>query len=208
MNKRILSIIIFTAAWVSLPLMAQNEVYNLLRFRSGTIYSAEVSTKQPLVQNDLPYAFERPAKPAWAELVVKFDRGRSFSIYDFSLDADGKKYPCYSYAEEEEPYALERWYLKKSNPNKFYRLLFLIDDIGSNESTMPQYELTFRLFKSPIPTPKVPLRNMLDADFTPVNKIKDDGLIGLTNSNLPWNKKTQEQTPEKNDMPAENTATP
>ena len=66
-----------------------------LRFRSGEILAAELSTSLPYIMNrssaDLA---DLPEQRVYAALTVSLDPGRKISIYDYSLKVSGTKYRC------------------------------------------------------------------------------------------------------------------
>lgn len=158
------------------------------RFRSGTVFSAEISTNKPQIADEAVYAYAAFAKSAWAELIVRFDRGRSISVYDYTLvNPAGKEYPCYAMAEGEAFYTAKDWiYPEGLDPFKYYRLLFYIEDPGPTGDMDPAYELRFKLFSTSVPAPVIPFRNMADKPFTPAGKVPRTGLLGLKYAELPW----------------------
>jgi len=156
----------------------------LTRFRSGIVYSAEITTAAPPIPpNESAIVFAPFEKPAWAEIIVKFDKGRSFSIYDFRLALIGEKkeYHCFSIAEGDEPYLSPTgadWILKNLDPDKFYRLLFYVEEPNPAVLFNPEMVLRFALFTSS-PNPKLVFRNMGSAPFTPASKVPETGLLNL-----------------------------
>ena len=93
-------------------------------FRAGTILSAEISKKKPAF--DVESEFDQPAieNPAWIELIVKLDNGRSISRFDYEIVGKNGTYPCFAVAEGADGYSsdVEKWIIKTSSTLKYYRL--------------------------------------------------------------------------------------
>ena len=66
-----------------------------IRFRSGQVMAAELSTAKIKVSDvhpDAPLKF--PETPVYAVVSVKLDQGRTISIFDYTLDVFGSEFPC------------------------------------------------------------------------------------------------------------------
>lgn len=66
-----------------------------IRFRSGQVLAAELSTAKIKVSNvhrDAP--LKMPDSPMYAVVSVKLDQGRAISIFDYTLDAFASEIPC------------------------------------------------------------------------------------------------------------------
>lgn len=66
-----------------------------VRFRSGLLLAAELSTRAPSMEKIDPLVFPGlPDNRIYAMLVLKTDPARRMSIYDYSLRAFGRDFPC------------------------------------------------------------------------------------------------------------------
>ena len=66
-----------------------------IRFRSGVIKAAEISNQDIFIRNIRNNkVLEMPEKKCFAVVTVALDKGRSLSIFDYSLILDGKTYPA------------------------------------------------------------------------------------------------------------------
>lgn len=85
--------------YIILSLIASLISFNLyaetLRFRSGQVLSAEITTdkiKIGKINPDAPPAI--PANPVYAVISVKLDELRAVSVFDYVLTSYGKEFPC------------------------------------------------------------------------------------------------------------------
>ena len=74
-------------------------------FRAGTILSAEIGRQKPSF--DVESEFDKPSieNPAWIELIVKLDSGRSLSRFDYEIVGKNGTYPCFAVAEGADGYS-------------------------------------------------------------------------------------------------------
>ena len=154
-------------------------------FRAGTILSAEITKLKP--QFDVESPFDTPAvdNPAWVELIVKLNNGRSLSRFDYELEGTAGKYACFAVAEGADGYSVDtdKWTFKKPHPLKYYRLLFPVKQeefAGAKKELIP-VTLRVKLFESTLPGAEFKIRVMPDGrPFTRVSSVKPEGICNLT----------------------------
>ena len=157
-------------------------------FRSGTIYSAEITKVKP--QFDVESPFDTPAveNPAWVELIVKLENGRSISRFDYEIEGITGKYACFAVAEGADGYSVdaEKWTVKKPVPQKYYRLLFPVkqEEFGGAVKGLITVTLKVRLFESKLPGTEIKLRVMPDG--VPFSRLSSLPANGAGNCNLPY----------------------
>ena len=84
------TILLFAAIFFSLTLSADT-----LRFRSGQVLGAELTTRKIAVANinpDAPPVI--PAQPVYAVVTVKPDDFRAISVFDYTLELVGQEFAC------------------------------------------------------------------------------------------------------------------
>ena len=154
-------------------------------FRAGRILSAEITKTKP--QFDVESPFDQPAvdNPAWVELIVKLDSGRTVSRFDYELVGTAGNYACFAVAEGADGYSVdaEKWTVKKPHPLKYYRLLFPVKQgefAGAVKELIP-VTLRVKLFETALPGAEFKVRVMPDGrGFTRVSSIRPEGICNLT----------------------------
>ena len=157
----------------------------LVPFRAGKILSAEITKVKP--QFDVESPFDQPAvdNPAWVELIVKLDSGRTVSRFDYELVGTAGNYACFAVAEGADGYSVdvEKWTVKKPHPLKYYRLLFPVKQeefAGAVKDLIP-VTLRVKLFETTLPGAEFKVRVMPDGHgFTRVSSIRPEGICNLT----------------------------
>ena len=157
----------------------------LVPFRAGKILSAEIAKVKP--QFDVESPFDQPAvdNPAWVELIVKLDSGRTVSRFDYELVGTAGNYACFAVAEGADGYSVdaEKWTVKKPHPLKYYRLLFPVKQeefAGAVKELIP-VTLKVKLFETALPGAEFKVRVMPDGrGFTRVSSIRPEGICNLT----------------------------
>ena len=154
-------------------------------FRAGTILSAEITKVKP--QFDVESPFDQPAvdNPAWVELIVKLDSGRTVSRFDYELVGTSGNYACFAVAEGADGYSVdaEKWTVKKPHPLKYYRLLFPVkqEEFAGAVKELVPVTLKVKLFETALPGAEFKLRVMPDGHgFTRVSSIRPEGICNLT----------------------------
>ena len=154
-------------------------------FRAGTILSAEITKVKP--QFDVESPFDQPAvdNPAWVELIVKLDSGRTVSRFDYELVGTAGNYACFAVAEGADGYSVdaEKWTVKKPHPLKYYRLLFPVkqEEFAGAVKELVPVTLKVKLFETALPGTEFKLRVMPDGrGFTRVSSIRPEGICNLT----------------------------
>lgn len=114
-----------------------------VRFRSGELLAAELSTVRPKIVNFDKFAYpESFDKKIYASLVVKLDQGRTLSNYDFSLDAFGTSYPCVAIKTGNGDFDGSRKDITDPKSGEKYSLLFVLD--GALIGLAPQEKITLK----------------------------------------------------------------
>ena len=154
-------------------------------FRAGTILSAEITRQKP--QFDVESPFDTPAfdNPAWVELIVKLDSGRTVSRFDYELEGTAGKYACFAVAEGADGYSVDsdKWTVKSPHPLKYYRLLFPVkqEEFAGAVNELIPVTLKVKLFESTLPGARFKVRVMPQGyPFTRVSSVKPEGICNLT----------------------------
>ena len=154
-------------------------------FRAGTILSAEISKKKPAF--DVESEFDQPAieNPAWIELIVKLDNGRSISRFDYEIVGKNGTYPCFAVAEGADGYSsdVEKWIIKTSSTLKYYRLLFPVrqDEIAAAKKELLPVTLKVKLFETSLAPASFQVRVMPEGrNFTRVSSVRPEGICNMT----------------------------
>ena len=164
---------------------AKNSKATSVPFRAGTILSAELSRWKPSFDQDSPFDFPSIDNPAWIELIVKLDNGRSISRFDYELIGKNGCYPCFAVAEGADVYSVdpEKWTIKKPHPLKYYRLLFPVrqEEFSSAQRELLPVTLRVKLYDTTLPSASFQVRVMPEGrNFTRVSSIRAEGLVNLT----------------------------
>ncbi len=156
-------------------------------FRAGTILSAEICKQKPSF--DVESEFDKPAieNPAWIELIVKLDSGRSLSRFDYEIVSKNGTYPCFAVAEGADGYSsdVEKWIIKTSSPLKYYRLLFPVrqDEIAAAKKELLPVTLKVKLFETTLAPASFHVRVMPEGkNFTRVSSVRPEGICNMTYS--------------------------
>ena len=156
-------------------------------FRAGTILSAEISKQKPSF--DVESEFDKPAieNPAWIELIVKLDNGRSISRFDYEIVGKNDTYPCFAVAEGADGYSVdtEKWVVKTPHPLKYYRLLFPVrqDEIAAAKKELLPVTLKVKLYETTLAPASFQVRVMPEGkSFTRVSSVRPEGICNLTYS--------------------------
>ena len=154
-------------------------------FRAGTILSAEISKLKPVF--DVESEFDKPAieNPAWIELIVKLDNGRSISRFDYEIVGKNGTYPCFAVAEGADGYSAdpEKWIIKSPHPLKYYRLLFPVkqDEIAAAKKELLPVTLKVKLYETTLAPASFHVRVMPEGkNFTRVSSVRPEGICNMT----------------------------
>ncbi|MCF6174650.1 MAG: hypothetical protein L3J71_02665 [Victivallaceae bacterium] len=148
------------------------------RFRLGEILCAQMSKRMMSVANWNKLAF--PANynsKVYAVVVVKLDKGRSLSIYDYSLKQGYDTFPCVAIRKGSGSFNADTWKLDKSSSGDIYSMLFIVNIPGYSSSAKLDYTLTYNLSKSGIVKTKLDFKNLYYSSFTSINSIPKTGLL-------------------------------
>ena len=154
-------------------------------FRAGTILSAELSRQKPSFDVESPFDLPAIDNPAWIELIVKLDNGRSISRFDYELIGKNGNYACFAVAEGADGYSVDpdKWIIKKPHPLKYYRLLFPVkqEEFSSAQRELLPVTLRVKLYDTTLPAADFRVRVMPEGrNFTRVSAIRPEGLVNLT----------------------------
>ena len=154
-------------------------------FRAGTILSAEIGRQKPAF--DVESEFDKPAieNPAWVELIVKLDNGRTISRFDYELVGKNGTYACFAVAEGADGYSVdtEKWVVKKPHPLKYYRLLFPVrqDEIAAAKKELLPVTLKEKLYDTTLAPASFQVRVMPEGrSFTRVSSVRPEGICNMT----------------------------
>ena len=157
-------------------------------FRVGEIFSAEISRLEPQFEAVSP--FDRPSveNPAWVELIVKIDKDRTISRFDYELVGKRKDpYPCFAVAEGNLPYSFdpEKWIIKETNQMRYYRMLFPVEQSELfGVSGLLTMSLKLKLYETKLLPTTFQVRLMPDGNgFTGVT-IPAAGILNIPYSEL------------------------
>ena len=150
------------------------------RFYSGYIIGGELSYSPVTLVNKSKkkkFNYESYSNPVYIALFVQYDKNRSASIYDYSLDIAGRSFDCLAIREGDGFFNINNKTFKKTDPNKIYTMLFIVDwpttkkEIGSKTELKLKYNLSYR---EPAITRKVKFSNIKDEIISETGKfIKD-----------------------------------
>lgn len=162
-----------------------NSKVTAVPFRAGTILSAELGKQKPMFDVDSPFDFPAIDNPAWIELIVKLDSGRSISRFDYELIGQNGNYPCFAVAEGADGYSVdpEKWIIKKPHPLKYYRLLFPVKqaEISSAKRELLPVTLKLKLYETTLPVATFQVRVMPEGkSFTRVSSVRPEGICNMT----------------------------
>ena len=162
-----------------------SEKVTAVPFRAGTILSAEISRQKPVF--DVESEFDKPAieNPAWIELIVKIDNGRSISRFDYELVGQNGTYPCFAVAEGADGYSVdfEKWIVKNPHQLKYYRLLFPVkqDEIAAAKKELLPVTLKVKLYETTLMPASFQVRVMPEGrGFTRVSSVRPEGICNMT----------------------------
>ena len=167
------------------PVKSTSGKVTAVPFRAGTILSAEIGKQKPAF--DVESEFDKPAveNPAWIELIVKMDNGRSLSRFDYEIIGKNGSYPCFAVAEGADGYSVdpEKWIIKKSTPLRYYRLLFPVrqDEIAAAKKELLPVTLKVKLYDTALTPASFQVRVMPEGrSFTRVSSVRPEGLVNMT----------------------------
>ena len=136
----------------------------LQRFYSGYIIGGELSyTPVTLVNKTKKYEYESYKNPVYLALFVQYDKNRTTSIYDYSIIIAGKSFKCLAIKEGDGFFDVNNKIYKKTDHNKIYTMLFIVDwpipkkQTGSKAELVLNYNLSY---KEPAIKTKVKFSNL------------------------------------------------
>ncbi|UDQ96490.1 hypothetical protein AAEX28_05355 [Lentisphaerota bacterium WC36G] len=137
---------------------------SLERFYSGYIIGGELSySPVTLVNKKNKFNYESYVNPVYIALFVQYDKNRSTSVYDYSLNIAGNSFDCLAIREGDGFFDINNKVYKKTDPNKIYTMLFIVDwpttkqEIGSKKDVVLKYNLSYL---DPAITKKVKFSNI------------------------------------------------
>lgn len=171
----------------------------IVPFRVGKIYSAEITNKQPdIEQGESKYDKPEWENPLWVEVIVQFNDSRVLSRFDYALvSSSGTEYPCMCVKvvslRNPRIYSLKReaWKIPAVNASNYYYLLFPVspdeykslgDAAGWTSKLIP---MKFRCKFTPTKTlSEVPIKIRVMPDGSPFSKPTAELSKGFCNLSL------------------------
>ena len=144
--------------------------------RHGKIVAAEITSAIPYINGlDEKFAFPSlPERRLYAAVSIKLSAGRRISIFDYSLEAFGKTFPCVAINTGSYFESTDRTLPGTDRP---IQLLFIIDkqQLNASESlkfkcNLPPHNGTYDLL--------VDFSNLRNTQLTAPGSIPEAGLIG------------------------------
>ncbi len=175
MRNKITYLFFLTVIILSFSLSSRADVR---RFRLGEILSAQMSKRMVTVANWNKLAF--PIKynsKIYAVVVVKLDKGRSLSIYDYSLKHAYDIFPCVAIRQGSGSFDGNIWQIDKNSKNELYSMLFIVNIPSYSSSAKLNYTLIYNLSKSGIIKTDLNFENLYYSSFTAINSIPKTGLL-------------------------------
>jgi hypothetical protein len=176
MRKKIQNLLFLTA---TLLLFATSSVAATQRFRLGEILCAQMSKRMITVANWNKLAFPNSSynSKVYAIVVVRLDKGRSLSIYDYSLKQGYDTFPCVAIRKGSGRFDASCWKIDKSSDGTLYSMLFIVNVPGYSSSSKLDYNFIYNLSRSGICKTKLDFKNLYYSSFTSVSSIPKNGLL-------------------------------
>ena len=177
MRKKITSLVFLTAA---LLLFATSSHAATRHFRLGYILCAQMSKRMISVANWSKLAFPdkyNSNSKVYAVVVVKLDKGRSLSIYDYSLKQGYDTFPCVAIRKGSGSFNANTWEIDKCSTSGVYSMLFIVNIPGYSSSSKLDYAFVYNLSKSGMVKTKLDFKNLYYSSFSSINSIPQNGLL-------------------------------
>ena len=156
-------------------------VADTIRFRSGSILAAELSLKQPFIEDFSPekIAKDYPAR-AFAAVTVKLHPERKLSIYDYKLVCLGLPFDCIAIRTDDGNFDMTPM-VEGANQYRKYTLLFLLDAQWAKPNMTDKFVL--KSVGGPANRAETPLNfvHKNNQDFTRASQIPANGLMKKEN---------------------------
>lgn len=148
------------------------------RFRLGKIVCAQISKRMVSVLNlDTLALPSNYSSKIYAIVVVKLDKGRSLSIYDYSLKQGIDTFPCIAIRAGNGIFDASKWKFKSTSPDTLYSMLFILNIPGYSSTAKLDYTLFYNLSNSGMVKTLLNFQNLYYSSFTAVNSIPQTGLL-------------------------------
>jgi len=175
MRKKIQNLLFLTA---TLLLFATSSVAATRRFRLGDILCAQMSKRIIVVAHWNKLAFPNNySSKAYAIVVVRLDKGRSLSIYDYSLKQGYDTFPCVAIRKGSGSFDASSWKIDKTSNSALYSMLFIVNVPGYSSSSKLDYNFIYNLSRSGICKTKLDFKNLYYSSFTSIDLIPKNGLL-------------------------------
>jgi hypothetical protein len=149
------------------------------RFRYGTVLAAQMSKRMVAVSNLNSYdtsVLKHIDSKIYAEVVVRLDKGRSLSVFDFSLKKNSSIYSCIAIREGNGDFNATKKTLTAAD-DKLYTLLFIVDIPEYSSSSELYYTLRFNLSNSGMVDTPLHFQNLYYSSFSGLDSIGKNGIL-------------------------------
>lgn len=144
-------------------------------FRAGDVLEAELSTAKPNIKNENPLAFELPFdRKSYVSVVIKPQRGRNLSIFDYSIELFGRNYPCIALRNGGDDFSYTTEELKGLDPNQKYALLFVVDGSKVGLDAVEKMNLKANYGEKNV-SREIPVKNIKSGSFRSPSSVPDAG---------------------------------
>ena len=167
---------------VSNASMAADDDERIVRFYGGEVVRAELKPGDggiKIVNVDKYAPRSRVTSDVGVAVVtVRMDKGRTLSLYDYSLVNGSKNvFPCVAIMNSVGEYDDSFREFTKTKPNELYNLLFKVEMPGYKKK--PRYILRFNLRRGQKRDPKLSFVVLGKFPFTKTSKIPLEGMLGV-----------------------------
>lgn len=149
-------------------------------FRAGEVLEAELSTVKPNIKNENPLAFDLPFdRKSYVAVVIKPQRGRNLSIFDYSIELFGRDYPCIALRSGSDDFTYTTDEMKGLDPNQKYALLFVIDGSKAGLDAVEKMNLKANYAEKNV-SREIPVKNIKNGSFRSLSSIPDAGNLQVS----------------------------
>jgi hypothetical protein len=175
-------LVVLGVACVQNTSIATDDGERSVRFYGGEVVRAELKPGDDYIEIVGVDKYAPPSRVTsdvgLAVVSVRMDKGRSLSVYDYSLvNARKDVFPCIAIMNSVEEYDASLRNIKDIQPNQLYNLLFKIEMPLPGKK--PRFLLRFNLRRGVKRDPMLTFVNLGKFPFTKTSKIPLDGMLGV-----------------------------